>query len=249
MVVGEYARYRKVEIPGENITEIVSVIDSDGNPYFEVDYLSQNTIFVGVENNGSDRQTVPSIMKPVSVPRRYTVIKERNSVFIQFGAGTEENVEEVLDPSKVLINTHGKTYITDDSFDPASLIKTDSLGVSPSNTVLTIIYRVNSSDDTNTPQNTVNVVYDPVFSFESEAVLNPDSVSTTRDSLEVINEEAFVGDNPFPSQEEIKERALGTYSMQNRIVTQEDMITAAYNMPPKFGTIKKASVYQDYRFF
>ena len=84
-------------------------------------------------------------MKLISVPRRYTVIKERNSVFIQFGFGTEENVEEVLDPSNVLINTHGKTYITDDSFDPASLIKTDSLGVSPSNTVLTIIYRVNSS--------------------------------------------------------------------------------------------------------
>tara|TARA_R100000995_G_scaffold55826_3_gene27524 strand:+ start:15516 stop:17312 length:1797 start_codon:yes stop_codon:yes gene_type:complete len=244
-VLGSYIRYRQVEVPGENITEIVSVIDSDGNPYFEVDYLSQNTVFVGVDNNGSDSQTVASIMKPISVPRRYTVIKERNSVFLQFGAGSEENVEEVLDPSKVLINTHGRTHIIDDSFDPASLIKTDSLGVSPSNTVLTIIYRINSSEDTNTAQNTVNVVYDPIFSFESEAVLNANSVTTTRDSLEVINEEAFVGDNPFPSQEEIKERAFGSYSMQNRIVTKEDMMTAAYNMPPKFGTIKKVGVYQD----
>jgi len=244
-VLGEYVRYRRIEIPGENITEIVSVIDSDGNPYFEVDFLSQNTIYVDVQNNGIDSQTVSSILKPISVPRRYTVIKERNSVFIQFGAGTEENVEEVLDPSKVLINTHGKTYITDDSIDPASLIKTDSLGVSPSNTVLTIIYRVNTADDTNTAQNTVNTVADPVFSFQSEAVLNIDSVNSVKDSLEVTNEEAFVGDNPFPSPDELKQRALGTYSMQNRIVTKEDMMTAAYNMPAKFGTIKKVGVYQD----
>ena len=75
-------------------------------------------------------------------------------------------------------------------------------------------------------------------------MLNPDSVSTTRDSLEVTNEEAFVGDNPFPSQEEIKERAQGVYA-ESRIVTKEDMMTAAYNMPPKFGTIKKVGVYQD----
>ena len=33
--------------------------------------------------------------------------------------------------------------------------------------------------------------------------------------------------------------------MQNRIVTKEDFITAAYNMPPSFGSIKKVNVYQD----
>jgi len=33
--------------------------------------------------------------------------------------------------------------------------------------------------------------------------------------------------------------------MQNRIVTKEDLITAAYNMPKNFGSIKKAMAYQD----
>ena len=33
--------------------------------------------------------------------------------------------------------------------------------------------------------------------------------------------------------------------MQNRIVTQQDLITATYNMPGKFGSVKKASVIQD----
>ena len=243
--IGEFAKFRKIEVPGENITEIVSVRDSEGNVYFEVDYLSQNTVYVPVINSGEDSSTVPNILKPISVPRRFTVTKERESVFLQFGFGKNEGVEEVLDPSNILTRTHGKTYITDDSFDPASLIKTDTLGVSPSNTLLTIIYRINDSAATNTGVGSITKVSDPIFSFESEASLNVTSVDSVRDSLEVINEEAFVGGDPLPTSDELKQRAYGVYSMQNRIVTKEDFITAAYNMPANFGSIKKVNVYQD----
>jgi hypothetical protein len=34
-----------LRLSGEDITEIISVIDSQGNEYFEVDYLSQDTIY------------------------------------------------------------------------------------------------------------------------------------------------------------------------------------------------------------
>tara|TARA_R100001079_G_scaffold966_1_gene612 strand:- start:8975 stop:10771 length:1797 start_codon:yes stop_codon:yes gene_type:complete len=243
--IGEFAKFQKIEVPGQNITEIVSVIDSDGNPYFEVDYLSQNTIYVPVINSGEDSSTVPNILKPVAVPRRFTVIQERDSVFLQFGFGKNEGVEEVLDPSNILTKTHGKNYITDDSFDPASLIKTDSLGISPNNTLLTIVYRINDSTATNTGIGTITSVVDPIFSFESQTSLNASSVSSVRNSLEVINEEPFVGGDALPTSDELKQRAYGVYSMQNRIVTKEDFITAAYNMPPSFGSIKKVNVYQD----
>lgn len=245
VTVGDYIRFRQVAVPGENITEIVSVTDSEGNAYYEVDYLTQNTIYVPLINRGDDSTTVPSILKPVSVPRRFTVIKERDKVLLQFGFGTNEDKERILNPGNVAVEQHGKEYITDDSFDPAILLKTDRLGVVPSNTLLTITYRVNSSENTNTSINTIINLVDPNFEFTSENTLNGNSVTETRNSLEVTNEEAFVGSTPLPTAEEIKTRAFGTYSMQNRIVTKDDFISAVYSMPPKFGSIQKVNVLQD----
>jgi len=234
-----------VELPGTNITEIVSVVDTEGNPYFEVDYLTQNIIYIPVQNTGGDSSLVPNVLKPLSIPRRFIVTKERDSISLQFGFGTDETGTDVLDPSAVLTNQHGKNYITDDSFDPAALVKSDSLGVSPSNTVLTIIYRVNTTQNTNTAANTVITVVDPIINFKSELELNSTLIQNTRESLEVINERAFVGSTPLPAADELKERAYGVYSMQNRIVTQEDLVTAAYTMPKSFGSIAKASALQD----
>ena len=243
--LGAYTRFRKIEIAGNNITEIISVTDSNGNPYYEVDYLTQNTIYVSLINRGDDSKTVANILKPISVPRRYTVLQEKNKIFLQFGFGTAQDESKVLNPAKVILKQHGKEYITDDSFDPAVLIKTDTLGISPSNTVLTVVYRVNTSENTNASINSIIKVADPVFDFQSESTLTQASVVSVRTSLEVVNEQAFVGDIPFPSTEEIKQRAFGAYSMQNRMVTRDDMIAATYNMPANFGSIKKVNVLQD----
>ena len=161
------------------------------------------------------------------------------------GLGTNEEPEKVLDPSNVLIETHGKEYITDDSFDPTVLLKTDSLGVVPSNTMLTVVYRINTSQNTNAAINTITSVADPVFDFQSESSLNSNSVRTVISSLEVTNEENFLGSAPFPTADEIKQRALGTYSMQNRMVTRSDFMAAAYNLPAKFGKITRVNVVQD----
>ena len=243
--IGDYIRFRQVEVPGSDITEIVSVTDSEGNAYYEVDYLTQNTIYVPLTNRGEDSTTVPNILKPVAVPRRFTVIKERNKLLLQFGFGTNEDRERVLDPSNVAIEQHGKEYITDDSFDPAILLKTDKLGVVPSNTLLSIVYRINSTENTNASINTITNTVDSNLEFTSENTLNSNSTTSTKNSLEVTNEEAFVGSSPLPTAEEIKTRAFGTYSMQNRMVTKDDFIAAVYSMPPNFGTIQKVNVLQD----
>ena len=244
-VITGYEKFRKVNVLGDNITEIVSVTDSEGNPYYEVDYLTQDTIYVPLINRNEDKNTVPNILKPIAVSRRFTVTKEREKIILQFGFGSNENEEEVLDPGNVLLNQHGKKYITDDSFDPAALIKTDKLGISPSDTVLTIIYRINSSDDTNAAANTITQVVENDMDFGNSQTLSQASIATTRDSLEVVNEDPFVGDIPFPSSDEIKLRAFGAYAMQNRIVTKEDFIAATYGMPSNFGAIKKVNVAQD----
>ena len=243
--VGNYEKFRRVRIIDDSISEIVTVNDSNGNVYFEVDYLSQNTVYVPIINKNADKQTVANIMKPISVPRRFVTVVEDGEVYLQFGAGTNENVENVLDPANVFIQQHGKKHITDDSFDPSSLTETDSLGVSPSNTTLTVIYRKNNFNNSNAAVGSITVIDQTIFDFEQTENLSAAAITATRESLEVINEEQFIGSEVFATNDHIRERAFGAYAMQNRIVTQQDLITATYNMPGKFGSVKKASVIQD----
>tara|TARA_R110002074_G_scaffold167867_2_gene329132 strand:+ start:3035 stop:4828 length:1794 start_codon:yes stop_codon:yes gene_type:complete len=245
VALGDYERFRTIEVPGQNITEIVSVTDSEGNFYYEVDHLTQNTVYLPLINRGDDRDTVTNILKPIATPRRFTTIVEKGKVKVQFGFGSNTDVEKTLDPNNVFIKQHGKNYVSDTSIDPASLMKTDKLGIVPSNTTLTIVYRVNSSLSTNAGINTITVPADVIFEFQSESSLNATLVTNVRKSIESTNESPFVGSAPLPSSDEIKQRALGAYSMQNRMVTKEDFIAAVYNMPSKYGAIKKVNVLQD----
>ena len=151
--VGDYEPFRKYELPVPSVAEILSVTDAEGNEYFEVDYLSQDVIYKGVSNKDSDKNLVSSILKPVSVPRRFVVEKTEEDTFLQFGEGndSDEIIENdvKLDPSNVALKMHAKDYVSQSSFDPNVLVKNNSMGISPSNTTITVIYRSNISDSIN----------------------------------------------------------------------------------------------------
>jgi hypothetical protein len=140
---------------------------------------------------------------------------------------------------------HGKDYYSDTSFDPGKMLETDKFGVAPSNTVLTIVARVNSSDNTNAAVGTVNSVKSSLFEFNNAATLSPTLMSSVIGSLEVSNDDPIVGDVSLPTTTELKRRIYDTFATQNRAVTREDYISCVYNMPPKFGSIKRASIVQD----
>jgi hypothetical protein len=75
----------------------------------------------------------PSIIKPVAVPRRFVLEREAQNTFIIFGHGSESDLRTnpVAEPNKVILDMHGKDYVTDKSFDPNNLISSDKLGVGP----------------------------------------------------------------------------------------------------------------------
>ena len=64
-------------------------------------------------------------------------------------------------------------------------------------------------------------------------------------SLELTNEEPFVGDIRLPSTDEIKQRVFGYFATQNRAVTAADYQAICYGMPGQFGAIKRASCMKD----
>ena len=245
--VADYSPFPRFKINGTNITEIVSVIDNQGNEYYEVENLSQNTIYKPIVNKASDKENTPFLLKPLSVPRRFMMISELNATFIQFGYGSEGDLEteETLDPSKVALDLHARNYITEKAFDPTVLLKSDKLGIAPSNTSLTVVYRVNGPSNVNLASNSLSSVVNPIMQFENIQSLNSSKVSDVVGSMEFINESPIVGSVDIPTIEELKYRTYGAMSSQNRAVTKEDYLSLIFNMPPKFGAIKRASIEQD----
>ena len=244
-VIDDYKKFLQLRILDDNLTEIVSVQDSNGNNYYEVDYLSQDIIYVPVLAAKVDKKYAKNILKPISVPRRFVVEHNLGSTTLQFGYGTEDNEEKVLDPATVMLDVFGKNYINDKSFDPTVLTKTTNLGIVPSSTVLNVVYRRNNSTTVNAPPSTVSTAVSPLFKFFDVDELSTTEVSDVVNSLELINETAITGKRVNTSIQEMKLRAQGAYGAQNRAVTKDDYISLCYNMPSNFGQIKKAALTRD----
>jgi len=243
--VGAYSKFPRFQLDTQNIAEILSIEDSESNRYYEVDHLTQNVIYIPVVNNNEDRNTVKNIMKPIAVSRRFTIEKDALHTFIQFGGGSTETEVKYLDPSNVVLNVFGKEHITDNSFDPSVLTKSDKLGVAPANTTLLVTFRINTTQNVNASSNTITTVQNAILRFKDPQNLSIGQISEVRGSVEVTNSEAVIGDITLPSSDEVRIRARANYATQNRAVTKQDYISVIYNMPAKFGSIKRASISQD----
>ena len=238
-----YVKFRKVRVGPSTITEILRVVDSDGNTYYEVDNLSQETIFVETTNKNAAADGVRSILKPFAASRRFTVERDDIGTYLQFGFGVQnEDTDGIVEPSKVALKMHGKNYISKTAFDPSKLIQTNKLGIAPANTILRISYRTNTQDTNNTGAKTITNVNNRFVDFKEPLVLIKSKAQSVIDSLEVINEDALFTVNNDQTLEELKQRAKSFYATQNRAVTKQDYESFVYNMPKKFGAIKRANV-------
>jgi len=245
--VGSYEKFKKIKLDDSKVSEIVSVTDMEGHEYFEVEHLSQNIIYLPIRNKSADKTRVPNLIKPFVVPRRFVVEHDRESTFLQFGYGSDSQLrnQSIADPSDIVLDVHGRTHITDRSFDPTKLISSDKFGVVPTNTTLHIVFRVNDSNDVNAATDSVNAITAASFEFSTPAELNSALVSNVESSLECTNEEPIVGDVTLPSAFELKQKIKSNYFTQNRAVTSQDYQALIYAMPGKFGAIKKCMVLQD----
>ena len=247
--VGAYKRFRTILLSDtSNVAEVISIFDAEGNEYFEVDYLSQDVIYRAFTNpREADKELAPKIIKPIVVPRRFVVDRDSYRTFLQFGYGSESDLTSdlVVDPSKMLMKIHAKDYVSDATFDPYNLISSDKFGVVPSNTTLTIVYRVNSSANVNVPVGSLNQIVNSKFTFKNTSDLLPSTKRSIRESLEINNEEPIIGDSSHMTTQELRTRAYGSFHTQSRAVTKDDYKTLIYSMPNPFGVVKKCNLYFD----
>ena len=247
--VPSFKPWQKIKLNADGITEVVSVLDAEGHEYYQVDYLSQDVVWKPVTNRDSKtRDQAASILKPFTVPRRFIVDRQFFSTTLVFGSSSEmlDPRSRVADPANVVMKVHGKNYISDESFDPSRLITSDKFGIGPSNTELTVVYRVNSEANVNAQPHAVTSVTDAKWEFEDPTLLTPQSQLFVMGSLEVDNEEPIIGDVSTPHSDELKRRIYDVFATQNRAVTQQDYEAMVYQMPKEYGGIKRCKVLRDH---
>ena len=243
--VGAFQKFARIRLSNANISEVISVFDSSGNEYFEVDYLAQDIIYKEISNTNYKNDNVPSILKPFLMSRKFTVERDSTGVYLQFGSGKENSSDLVASPQSVAMDVFGKTYTTAKTFDPTRLSENDSFGVVPENTTLTVAMRVTNPGSSNLAARQLNAVSRATIDFEDRTVLARGTIQEVHASIEVENELPITGDVTNPNSEEIKRRIFDTFPTQNRAVTKADYENIAYRMHSKFGSVKRVSVQKD----
>lgn len=149
---GSPVPYDKIVLSDTNIIDIISVTESDGDAWYEVPYLAQDTIFEDLPNlleNDPDasiyRSTVTSLLKLKRISKRFTTrLRGDGKVEIQFGAGiSDQNDEELVpNPSNVGAGLDSVRRDVNIDIDPSNFLYTRTYGQAPANTTLTITYTV-----------------------------------------------------------------------------------------------------------
>jgi hypothetical protein len=239
--ITDFENYLRIKIRNPFMSEILSVTDSNGNEYYQVDYLQQNVVYKLIKNTNRNYTDVPYVLSKLYAPRRFVIETDGLHYYLVFGNGS---VDSVTDPRNIVLNFDSRKYITEKKIDPKNIIESDKFGIAPINTTLSIVYRANNTENNGASVGKLNKINSPLFKFKDEA-LNKRKINQVISSLETENEDPVTYVDQEVSAEEIKIRAYGMYSAQDRAVTKEDYIHLCYAMDPRLGSIKRANIYQD----
>jgi hypothetical protein len=239
-------------VAADNIVGILDAVDSDGNNWYEVDYLAQDAIYTGIKNTNPndpnrpiDNADTPYILQLQQVQRRFaTRFLDSGSLQLQFGAGTASDTDETIipNPNNVGLGLPFEQSKLTTAYSPTNFIFTKTYGIAPSNTTITVRYLTGGGVAANVPSNDLTVITGDINFINSN--LNPTTANTYRASLAVNNPDAAVGGQDGDSIEEIRQNTLSNYQTQLRNVTQDDYLVRALSMPAKYGVIAKAYIEQ-----
>ena len=251
---GAAKEFDKIVLSNEKVTEIVSVTDSSGNKYYEVPFLAQDTIFETEQNTalndpdlGEFETDTPYLLKLIKSSRRFTTyIRDDNKMELRFGSGISDNADEEIIPNPDNVGSSLGQGVSrlDESFDPSNFLKTQTFGLAPSNTTLTVEYNYGGAVEHNVASNSIISFTRKIYTISTEG-LDATKKSTSEASLKITNESPASGGSSSETLTQIKENAAAYFNSQNRAVTKADYITRAYSLPQKYGNIAKAYIVQD----
>lgn len=247
--------FYKIYLDDTNVIEVLDVYDSDGNRWYETEYLAQDLVPIDYENIFKNditlsayRDTTPFLLRYLRTSRRFvTGVDADNTTFLEFGSGTNIKDDELIVPNVFTVNKPTTFRAENISYDPSNFLSSKAFGQAPSNTTLTIRYIVgggiNSNVNANSIKNISSVEFFGDLTAVGEAELN--LTNLVRRSVRVNNPIPANGGKDAETNDEIRNNALANFSSQNRAVTQKDYEVRAYAMPSKYGSIAKAYAVTD----
>lgn len=240
----QFRPFRTVTLANENVTQVVSVVDSSGNEYHEVASLTQDTVFRRVSNVSRDSDEVPDNIEVIAAPYRYvpSVALSSRATTLRFGAGQGSafDIDNIPDPSELALPLFGRRTFPRFTIDPNSLLRTNTLGVAPVNTTLTVDYRYGGGLSHNVEPNTLRNVVTLLMRFPG----NPDAAESARvrASTSTTNRARASGGDSAPTPQELRQRIPAFRNAQSRVVTAPDLLARVYTLPSNFGRVFRAGV-------
>ena len=236
-------------INAANIIGILDVKDSDGNEWYEVPNLAQECVFDTIKNtntndpNYSFDPEVPYLLQLKQVQTRFVSrFQDSGSLQLQFGAGsTGNNTEEIVpNPDNVGLGLPFERTQLTTAFSPVNFVFTNTYGIAPSNTTLTVRYLTGGGVKANAEANTLTVVDTTNTVFNNPTLSNTALANETFASIAANNPLAADGGQDGDTVEEIRLNAQGQFQNQLRTVTPQDYLIRALSMPSNLGVIAKA---------
>ena len=231
-------KFKTITLADSNIIGILSIEDSEDNIWYEVPFLGQDTITVDDENLSQDSNQVRYTLSLQRVPRRFiTRFTSTGELQIQFGAGVTGQDDDVItpDPTNVGLGTISPIERLTYAYDPTNFLHTQTYGLAPSNTTLTITYLTGGGVLANVPANTINTAFQ----------LSTISGTGDQATLTFNNPQPAAGGKDGDTVEELRQNSLRAFNEQGRAVTLQDYTVRALSLPAKYGSIGKVFITQD----
>jgi hypothetical protein len=198
---GAPEKFATVQINSNNIIGILDIVDSNNNKWYEVDYLGQEMVYDSIKNTNpndpnlsADGSNTPYLLKLKKIQRRFaTRFIDSGSLQIQFGSGTAADTDEEIVPNSNNVGLglpFEKSKLTT-AYSPSNFLFTDTYGIAPSNTTLTVRYLTGGGVGANVPSNDLNTLSGTVTFLNNN--LNATTANTIYSSLAVTNLEAADG--------------------------------------------------------
>lgn len=234
-------------ITDTNIIGILDITDVDGNVWYEVDYLGQDMVYKKVKNTNpntpvtSTNSDASYILKLESVQRRFTSrFTDATTLQLQFGAGTATDTDETIvpNPNNVGLGLPFEESKLTTAYSPTNFIFTDTYGIAPSNTTLTVRYLTGGGVGANVPANDLTTLAGNINYQKYN--LDPNTANQYRNTIATNNPTAASGGGSGDTIEEIRQNTLATIPTQLRTITPADYEVRALSLPPNYGTVAKA---------
>ena len=240
--------FATVNLIDNDIIGVLDIVDSNGNEWYEVDYLAQEMIYKSIKNTNpndpnyyTDGSNTPYLLQLEQVQRRFvTRVINETTTQLQFGAGTTADTDEEIVPNSNNVGLglpFEKNKLTA-AYSPTNFIFNNTYGIAPSSTTLTVRYLTGGGISANVQANTLTT-FNGTLNFTT---YNLSGAQQYFNSFAVNNPKAASGGQDGDTLEEIRQNASSNFATQLRNVTQDDYLVRALAMPSKFGVVSKAYI-------